>query len=38
MDATSWVLGAVGTALVVVAMTLLDPTTRKSPLALAMAG
>lgn len=37
-DATSWVLGGVGTALVVVAITLLDPSTRKSPLALGMAG
>lgn len=31
MDSTSWVLAAVGTALVVVAYTLLEPATRKAP-------
>ena len=37
MDSTSWVLAAVGTALVVVAYTLLEPATRKAPLPLLMA-
>lgn len=38
MDVSSWVLAAVGTALVVVAYTLAEPTTRKAPLALILAG
>lgn len=38
MESTSWVLAAVGTALVVVAYTLLEPATRQDWLALALAG
>ena len=38
MDATSWVLGSVGSALVVVAYTLIEPATRTAPLALGLAG
>ncbi|NLE18422.1 MAG: DUF1345 domain-containing protein [Propioniciclava sp.] len=38
MDATSWVLGSVGTSLVVVAYTLLEAETRKDPLALVLTG
>lgn len=37
-DLTSWVLASVATALVLVAMTLAEPITRRSPLALALAG
>lgn len=38
MDATSWVLAAVATALGVVALTLLEPATRKAPVPLLLAG